>query len=80
MDDLEKLLREMISQGQPKTHKPWKKILVICEGLFSMEGTMADLPGLIHLKKKYKFYLFIDEAHLIGALGYVSYPSLSATS
>jgi serine palmitoyltransferase len=71
MQDLERLLREAISQGQPNTrqYRPWKKILVVAEGLFSMEGTIADLPGLVRLKKKYKYYLFIDEAHSIGALG-----------
>lgn len=67
--DLEKKLREAISQGQPRTHRPWKKILVIIEGLYSMEGTMCDLPGILELKDRYKFYLFIDEAHSIGALG-----------
>ncbi|TFY77947.1 hypothetical protein EWM64_g6065 [Hericium alpestre] len=69
MDALEGLLREVISQGQPKTHRPWKKILIIVEGLYSMEGTMVNLLGLLQLKKKYKFYLFVDEAHSIGALG-----------
>jgi len=69
MKSLENLLREVISQGQPKTHRPWKKILVIVEGLFSMEGTLANLPVIMELKKKYKFYLFVDEAHSIGALG-----------
>ncbi|KAK9480085.1 pyridoxal phosphate-dependent transferase [Lipomyces japonicus] len=69
MFDLEKLLRDVISQGQPRTHRPWKKILVIVEGLFSMEGTMCNLPVLVELKKKYKFYLFVDEAHSIGAIG-----------
>jgi serine palmitoyltransferase len=34
-----------------------------------MEGTMCNLPGLLELKKRYKFNLFIDEAHSIGALG-----------
>ena len=67
--DLERVLREVISQGQPRTHRPWKKILVVVEGLYSMEGTMCNLPGLIALKKKYKFQLFVDEAHSIGALG-----------
>ena len=66
---LETLLREVISQGQPRTHRPWKRILVVVEGLYSMEGTMCNLPGLIALKKKYKFHLFVDEAHSIGALG-----------
>lgn len=69
MKDLEKLLREVISQGQPRTHRPWKKILVVVEGLYSMEGTICNLPGLVELRRKYKFYLYVDEAHSIGALG-----------
>ncbi|KZZ95423.1 serine palmitoyltransferase 2 [Moelleriella libera RCEF 2490] len=69
MMSLERVLRESISQGQPRTHRPWKKILVVVEGLYSMEGTMCDLPGVLALKDKYKFYLFVDEAHSIGALG-----------
>lgn len=72
MKDLERLLREKIGDGQPHSHRPWRKILVVVEGLFSMEGTIADLPGLLRLRKKYKFYLFVDEAHSIGALGYVN--------
>jgi len=69
MKDLENKLREAIAQGQPRTHRPWKKILVVVEGLYSMEGTMCNLPGLIRLKKRYRFNLFVDEAHSIGALG-----------
>ena len=67
--ELEKVLRNSIAQGQPRTHRPWRKILVVVEGLYSMEGSMCNLPGLIGLKKKYKFHLFVDEAHSIGALG-----------
>lgn len=66
---LEKKLREAISQGQPRTHRPWKKILVVVEGLYSMEGSMCNLPGILALKQKYKFNLFIDEAHSVGAIG-----------
>ena len=69
MEDLERKLRDAISQGQPRTHRPWKKILVAIEGLYSMEGTLCDLPGVLALKKKYKFFLYIDEAHSIGAVG-----------
>jgi len=67
--DLERVLRERISQGQPRTHRPWKKILVAVEGLYSMEGTLVNLPAIVQLKKKYKFNLYVDEAHSIGALG-----------
>ncbi|CCE63061.1 hypothetical protein TPHA_0D04270 [Tetrapisispora phaffii CBS 4417] len=69
MDYLEKLIREQIVAGQPKTSRPWKKIIIIVEGLFSMEGSTCNLPALVALKKKYKCYLFVDEAHSIGAMG-----------
>lgn len=68
-EHLEQVLRDAISQGMPRTHRPWKKILVIVEGLYSMEGDICCLPELVALRKKYKFYLFVDEAHSIGALG-----------
>ncbi|KAI5954276.1 LCB2 [Candida jiufengensis] len=69
MKDLENLIRNQIAQGQPKTHRPWKKIIIAVEGLYSMEGNMCNLPELVELKDKYKCYLFVDEAHSIGALG-----------
>ncbi|KAG0145885.1 hypothetical protein CROQUDRAFT_723191 [Cronartium quercuum f. sp. fusiforme G11] len=69
MFELENLLRESISQGQPRTHRPWKKIIVVVEGIYSMEGTIVNLPALYALKATYKFYLYVDEAHSIGALG-----------
>uniref|UniRef100_A0A672PMS7 serine C-palmitoyltransferase n=1 Tax=Sinocyclocheilus grahami TaxID=75366 RepID=A0A672PMS7_SINGR len=69
MQSLEKLLRDAIVHGQPRTHRPWKKILVLVEGIYSMEGSIVRLPEVIALKKKYKAYLYLDEAHSIGALG-----------
>ena len=35
----------------------------------SMEGSIVKLPEVIALKKRYKAYLYLDEAHSIGALG-----------
>lgn len=58
MIDLKNLLREVISQGQPRTHRPWKKIVVIVEGLYSMEGSIVNLPELIKLKHEYKVSTF----------------------
>ena len=37
--------------------------------LFSMEGSLAQLPEIVALKKKYKAYIYLDEAHSIGAMG-----------
>ncbi len=34
-----------------------------------MEGTIARLPEIVALKKKYAAYLYLDEAHSVGAMG-----------
>jgi len=68
-EDLEKVLRDSIVQGQPRTRRPWKKITIIVEGIYSMEGEICRLPEIVAIKKKYKAYLYVDEAHSIGALG-----------
>lgn len=69
MHDLEDKLEFHITQGEPETHRPWRKIFVVVEGLYSMEGTVVDLRKLVDLRKQYKFYIFMDEAHSIGAMG-----------
>uniref|UniRef100_A0A8C7PR78 serine C-palmitoyltransferase n=1 Tax=Oncorhynchus mykiss TaxID=8022 RepID=A0A8C7PR78_ONCMY len=69
MQSLEKMLRDAIVHGQPRTHRPWKKILILVEGIYSMEGSIVRLPEVIALKKRYRAYLYLDEAHSIGALG-----------
>ncbi len=67
--DLERVIRQAIAEGQPRTHRHWKKILIVVEGIYSMEGEILRLPEIIAIKKKYKAYLYVDEAHSIGALG-----------
>lgn len=69
MKDLERVMRRNIINGNPATKKPWKKVLIIVEGVFSMEGSIVRLPEIIALKKKYKAYLYLDEAHSVGAMG-----------
>lgn len=44
-------------------------ILVITEGVFGMSGNMGDLKGVVELKKKYNFRLFVDDAHGFGTMG-----------
>jgi len=68
-EHLEKVVRRAILEGQPKSHRPWKKILIVCEGIYSMEGEMSPLPEIVRIKKKYNCYLYVDEAHSIGAIG-----------
>ncbi len=54
---LEQLLREAIIGGQPGLRRPWRKILVVVEGVYSMEGEIADLKPLVRVAKRYKAYV-----------------------
>uniref|UniRef100_A0A0N4Z498 Aminotran_1_2 domain-containing protein n=1 Tax=Parastrongyloides trichosuri TaxID=131310 RepID=A0A0N4Z498_PARTI len=68
--DLERVIRKTLPYGNPKKGgSKYKKILIIVEGIYSMEGTIVDLPAIVAIKKKYNAYLFLDEAHSIGAMG-----------
>ncbi len=46
-----------------------ERILVVSEGVFSMEGDIAELRGLVNLAKPYDARIYVDEAHGIGVLG-----------
>jgi 8-amino-7-oxononanoate synthase len=43
--------------------------LIVVDGIFSMEGDIADLPGLVELKKRFATRLMVDDAHGLGVLG-----------
>ncbi len=60
MADLERVLSSL----KPETGK-----LVVVDGVFSMEGDIADLPGIVPLAKKYGARILVDDAHAIGVLG-----------
>lgn len=51
---LEALLRSSIVAGQPRINRPWKKVVIVVEGVYSMEGETVLLPEIVALKKKYK--------------------------
>uniref|UniRef100_A0A7S2K1K0 serine C-palmitoyltransferase n=1 Tax=Leptocylindrus danicus TaxID=163516 RepID=A0A7S2K1K0_9STRA len=68
-DHLEEILKEAILMGRPRSRRPWNKILVIVEGVYSMEGEYCNLKAILGITKRYKAYLYLDEAHSIGAMG-----------
>ncbi|WP_019036258.1 serine palmitoyltransferase [Prevotella amnii] len=60
MEDLERILQKL-----PKDSVK----LIVVDGVFSMEGDVADLPKIIELKKKYNCSVMVDEAHGLGVFG-----------
>lgn len=66
---LEQILRESVVMGKPRARRPWNKILVIVEGIYSMEGEFCNLHEIVTVSKKYGAYVYLDEAHSIGATG-----------
>lgn len=60
MKDLERLLASL----DPQAGK-----LIVVDGVFSMEGDIADLPGIVPLARKYGARILVDDAHGIGVLG-----------
>ena len=60
MEDLEKILQKL----------PYEAIkLIVVDGVFSMEGDLANLPEIVKLKHKYNCSIMVDEAHGLGVFG-----------
>lgn len=60
MDDLE----QQLLKCEPEAVK-----LIVVDGVYSMEGDLANLPEIIRLKKKYNATVMVDEAHGVGVFG-----------
>jgi glycine C-acetyltransferase len=60
MDDLERTLKEA---------EEFSTKLIITDGVFSMEGDLAKLPGIKKLADKYGAIVMVDESHATGVLG-----------
>ncbi|RUO42722.1 glycine C-acetyltransferase [Aliidiomarina taiwanensis] len=61
-EDLEKQLKQADADGA--RHK-----LIVTDGVFSMDGIIADLPGICDLADKYNALVMIDDSHAVGFVG-----------
>ena len=58
---LDRMLSELRSQ--------YRRVLIIVEGVYSMDGDFADIPEFVKVKKKHRAMLMVDEAHSFGTMG-----------
>ena len=61
LDHLEHLLA--------RHREEYRNVLIVVEGVYSMDGDTADLPRLLAIKEKFQVWLLVDEAHSLGVLG-----------
>src|SRR5699024_9032717 len=63
MEDLRAKAKEAVESGK------YKKVMVITDGVFSMDGDIAKLPEIVEIAKKYDLITYVDDAHGSGVLG-----------
>ena len=64
-EDMEDLERQLQAASRPEVRGK----LIIVDGVFSMMGEIANLPGIVELAKRYGARILVDEAHSVGVLG-----------
>jgi 8-amino-7-oxononanoate synthase len=47
----------------------YERVLIVVEGLYSMDGDIPDLPHFVEIKRRHRAFLMVDEAHSLGVLG-----------
>jgi len=47
----------------------FERVLVVVEGIYSMDGDYPELPRFVDIKRKHKAFLMVDEAHSLGVMG-----------
>jgi len=66
---LREILREARDKGREGTGLPYRLILVVTDGVFSMDGDIAPLPAIVEAAEEHGAAVFVDDAHASGVLG-----------
>ncbi len=60
---------QALDQILKQVRRNYKRVLVVVEGVYSMDGDYPELPEFVRVKKRHKALLMVDEAHSIGTMG-----------
>ena len=60
---------QALEQLLQQHRRDFERVLIVIEGIYSMDGDYPDLPRFIALKKRHKAFLMVDEAHSLGVMG-----------
>ncbi len=66
---LREVLREAVDTGRDGHGQPYRLILVVTDGVFSMDGDIAPLPGIVEAAEAHGAAVMVDDAHASGVLG-----------
>ena len=66
---LRQVLARARERGQPESAEPYRLILVVTDGVFSMDGDIAPLPGIVEAAEDFDAAVLVDDAHASGVLG-----------
>jgi glycine C-acetyltransferase len=69
VDALRAILAEAREKGRADGSGPYRLILVVTDGVFSMDGDIAPLPGIVEAAEEFGAAVFVDDAHASGVLG-----------
>jgi glycine C-acetyltransferase len=69
VEALEAILAEAEAKGRDDGAGPYRSILVVTDGVFSMDGDIAPLPGIVEAAERHNAAVFVDDAHASGVLG-----------
>jgi glycine C-acetyltransferase len=66
---LQDILDDAVEHGRDGSGEPYRLILVVTDGVFSMDGDIAPLPGIVEAAESAGAAVFVDDAHASGVLG-----------